>query len=91
MRLFVVGANGRTGTQLIELALARGHEVTAFVRSPEKIRIRNTRLEVQRGDPHRVDELASVLPEHELTVAKVLGILALVLPGVPFKARGYRD
>ena len=29
----IIGANGRTGTQLIDLGLARGHELTAFVRA----------------------------------------------------------
>ena len=30
MRLLILGANGKTGTQLVDLALARDHEVTAF-------------------------------------------------------------
>jgi putative NADH-flavin reductase len=34
MRIFILGANGNTGTQLIDLALARGHQVTAFVHAP---------------------------------------------------------
>ena len=38
MRLFVLGANGRTGMEIIDLARTRGHEVTAFVRSPQKLR-----------------------------------------------------
>jgi len=37
MRLFLLGATGRTGAQVLELALARGHDVTAFVRSPGKL------------------------------------------------------
>jgi len=31
MRIFTIGATGHTGTQIIDLALSRGHEVTAFV------------------------------------------------------------
>ena len=38
MRLFVLGATGRTGMEIIDLARTRGHEVTAFVRSPQKLR-----------------------------------------------------
>jgi uncharacterized protein YbjT (DUF2867 family) len=37
MRLFVLGATGRTGQHLLDLGLARGHEIIAFVRSPHKI------------------------------------------------------
>ena len=39
MRLFVIGANGRTGREILDLARTRGHEVTAFVRSPEKLEL----------------------------------------------------
>jgi putative NADH-flavin reductase len=73
VRLFILGANGKTGTQLIDLALARGQEVTAFVRSPAKITRRHPLLQVQGGDPHRVDELASALPGHEV-VLSALGV-----------------
>ena len=73
MRLFILGANGKTGTQLVDVALARGHEVTAFVRSPAKITLRHPRLQVQRGDPLRVDELASALPGHDV-VLSALGV-----------------
>jgi putative NADH-flavin reductase len=73
MRPFVIGANGHIGTQLIDLALARGHEVTAFVRSPEKITRQHRLLEVRRGDPHSVDQLASALPGHDV-VLSALGV-----------------
>ncbi len=73
MRLFILGASGKTGTQLIDLALARNHEVTAFVRSPEKITRQHPLLNVQRGDPHSVDALASALPGHD-AVLSALGV-----------------
>ena len=34
MKLVVFGASGATGRQIVEQALAAGHEVTAFVRNP---------------------------------------------------------
>ena len=46
MKLFVIGANGRTGTEILDLAGARGHEVTAFVRSPAKLTLQDARLRV---------------------------------------------
>jgi putative NADH-flavin reductase len=73
MRLLILGANGKTGTQLIDLALARAHEVTAFVRSPEKITRRHPLLHVVRGDPHSVDALAGALPGHDV-VLSALGV-----------------
>jgi uncharacterized protein YbjT (DUF2867 family) len=37
MQLFIIGATGGTGRALVEQASRRGHRVTAFVRSPEKL------------------------------------------------------
>ena len=73
MRLFILGASGKTGTQLVDVALARGHQVTAFVRSPAKITRRDPRLQVRRGDPRSADELASALPGHD-AVLSALGV-----------------
>ncbi len=42
MKLLVLGASGRTGRLVVEQALAAGHTVTALVRSPEKLTIRNS-------------------------------------------------
>jgi hypothetical protein len=61
MRIFVIGATGHTGTQIVDLALSRGHEVTAFVRSPHKIGRQDPRLKVLAGDPHNVEQLTSAL------------------------------
>ncbi len=65
MRLFILGSTGRTGIELIDLALERGHEVTAFARSPQKIVRRHDRLVVAEGDPHVADEIARRLPGHD--------------------------
>jgi putative NADH-flavin reductase len=73
MRIFILGANGKTGTQIVDLALARNHDVTAFVRSPGKITRRDPSLKVQSGDPHRVDQLARALPGHDV-VLSALGV-----------------
>ena len=73
MRLLILGANGRTGTELVDVALARGHEVTAFVRSPDKITRRHPLLTVHAGDPQSVDELVAALPGHEV-VLSALGV-----------------
>jgi putative NADH-flavin reductase len=37
MKIVVFGANGAIGNTIVQEALARGHEVTAAVRSPEKV------------------------------------------------------
>lgn len=50
MKLAVFGATGKTGREVVRQAFEAGHEVTAFVRSPEKLRIEHERLRVVQGD-----------------------------------------
>lgn len=73
MRLFVIGATGHTGRQIIDLALSRSHDVTAFVRSPEKINRRDPNLKIVKGDPHDVQQLAKALPGHD-AILSALGV-----------------
>src|SRR6266851_1278916 len=57
MNLVVLGATGGTGRLVVEQALAAGHTVTALVRSPEKLTLRNPNLNVIAGqatDPSAV-------------------------------------
>jgi uncharacterized protein YbjT (DUF2867 family) len=38
MKLLVLGATGGTGIEIVRQAIAQRHSVTAFVRSPERLR-----------------------------------------------------
>src|SRR5262245_47317764 len=57
LKLFVIGATGRTGREVVQQALARGHRVTAFVRSPESITATNERLNIIKGDAMDEEQL----------------------------------
>jgi putative NADH-flavin reductase len=70
MRLFVIGANGRTGRQILELAPARGHQVTAFVRSPDKLP-RTSGISVAPGDPRQAGAMASAMPGHDAVLSAI--------------------
>lgn len=50
MRVAVIGANGRTGAQVVDQALARRHEVTALARRPRLIESRGARLTTGAAD-----------------------------------------
>jgi hypothetical protein len=50
MKLTIFGASGGTGKQLVEQALAAGHEVVAFVREPSKLPISHERLTIVQGE-----------------------------------------
>lgn len=50
MKLALFGATGATGKLVLEQALARGHSVTALVRTPSKLTTTHERLRVIQGD-----------------------------------------
>jgi putative NADH-flavin reductase len=59
MKVAIIGASGFIGSYVRDEALARGHQVTAIVRHPEKITVRDLRLHVVKADilNDKVDEL----------------------------------
>jgi uncharacterized protein YbjT (DUF2867 family) len=61
MNLVVLGATGRTGRLVVEQALAAGHTVTALVRSPEKLTVRNSSLRVVAGRATDAGDVARAL------------------------------
>lgn len=68
MRIFLLGSTGRTGGQALDVALGRGHHVTAFVRSPGKLRPRSG-LTIVAGDPADPAALTKALPGHEAVLS----------------------
>jgi putative NADH-flavin reductase len=70
MKLFVLGATGRTGTEIVNLAQTRGHKVTAFVRSPQKLKPAPS-LTVVPGDPLRPENLMAALPGHDAVLSAI--------------------
>lgn len=50
MNVLVFGATGASGHELVSQALARGYRVTAFVRTPAKLRFQSTPVIVAQGD-----------------------------------------
>ena len=69
MRLLILGATGGTGRALVGQARERGHDVTAFVRSAQKLGPLADRVTVRKGDPRSVGELRAVLPGHDAVVS----------------------
>jgi nucleoside-diphosphate-sugar epimerase len=49
LRILIIGATGGTGRQLVRQALEQGHQVTAFVRKPKKLKIEHPNLRVVKG------------------------------------------
>jgi putative NADH-flavin reductase len=75
MRLFILGATGKTGRALVAQGLERGHTITAFGRSA-LISDKTETLRVVIGDPMRADDLAAALAGHD-AVLSALGTRGL--------------
>jgi len=69
VKLFVIGATGRTGQEIVQQAIARNHHVTAFVRSPESISLKNERLIVLKGNAMDENELFRAVQNHDAVVS----------------------
>src|ERR1051325_4399302 len=65
MKLIVLGATGGTGIEIVQQAVARCHSVTAFVRSPERLKSFRDRITVKQGDLLNSTELEQVIKDHD--------------------------
>ncbi|MEA2557494.1 MAG: uncharacterized protein QOG88_1032 [Actinomycetota bacterium] len=77
MRIVVFGATGRVGRAVVEQGLARGHEVTAFVRSPAKLdRSEAPGLTVVVGDASDTGSAAAAIAGQDAVIS-ALGVPTL--------------
>jgi putative NADH-flavin reductase len=65
MKLLIFGATGSVGRQLVQQALQKGHLVTAFARTPAKLGIRHTQLEMVQGDVLDYGSVAKAVQNQE--------------------------
>jgi putative NADH-flavin reductase len=63
--LVVFGATGRAGSAVVDRALERGHRLTTFVRSPEKLGAVAARVRVVVGDATEPAVVAEALEGHD--------------------------
>jgi putative NADH-flavin reductase len=71
VNILVLGATGGTGLEIVCQAIEHGHAVTAFVRSPEKIRPFGDRVLVVQGDLLDSSSLERVL---KASIGKIVGV-----------------
>jgi len=69
MNLIVLGATGGTGLEIVRQAIEHGHSVTAFVRSPERLKLFQDRITVTQGDLLNNAELERVIQGHDAVVS----------------------
>src|SRR5213592_1966663 len=69
MKLFVIGATGRVGRDIVKQALVRGHDVIAFVRSPASVTLKNERLTVLKGNVMDENQLFDTMQNHDAVLS----------------------
>lgn len=65
----LIGASGFVGSAILEEALNRGHKVTALVRNPEKIQVKNENLTVLAVDATDVEALSKVVAGKDAVIS----------------------
>jgi putative NADH-flavin reductase len=73
MKILVMGASGKTGHEVVRQALAAGHKVTAFVRDPSRLTVRDPRLSVVEGDVRSVGDLRHALAGQDAVISTLGG------------------
>jgi uncharacterized protein YbjT (DUF2867 family) len=68
MRLLVIGASQGTGALAVKTALERGHEVTAFARSPHKLQLEQPKLKKLAGDFHQQASVEAAVRGHDAVI-----------------------
>jgi uncharacterized protein YbjT (DUF2867 family) len=68
MRILVIGASQGTGALTVRAALAKGHQVTAFARSPQKLVLEHAQLERVTGDFHQAASVEPAIAGHDAVI-----------------------
>ena len=68
MRIFLLGATGKIGTVFLNMALAKGHHITAYVRSPEKLTIAEN-LTIIQGNLESIPQMSAAMRDHDVVVS----------------------
>jgi putative NADH-flavin reductase len=68
MKIALIGATGFVGSAILKEALDRGHEVTAIVRYPEKVKS-HPKLRSLKGDAYNEDEVARLVAGHDAVIS----------------------
>lgn len=68
MKIALIGATGFVGSAILKEALDRGHEVTAIVRDPEKLKP-HPKLHSTKGDVSHDDEVAQLVMGHDAVIS----------------------
>lgn len=73
MKIVVFGANGKTGIQIVKLALENGHKVIAYIRTPGTLRIDHPNLRVFVGNLNETLKLRDAISGADACISTLGG------------------
>jgi putative NADH-flavin reductase len=73
MKIVVFGASGKTGSLLVDEALKSGHDVIAYVRKPESVKLNHPNLKIVAGYLNEKDKLKSVISGSDACISTLGG------------------
>lgn len=71
MKIVIFGASGHIGQIVVSRALGKGYKVTAFVRNPNSLSIKNKNLYVYVGDIRNYAQVADAVKGNEAVISVV--------------------
>lgn len=69
MNVLVFGASGGTGRELVKQGVEQGHTLTAFVRNPAKLEIKDASIKVIQGDVTDSVSVQNVVKGHHAVIS----------------------
>lgn len=81
MKILIFGSTGGTGRQLVTQSLSHGYEVTAFARSPEKIKHTHGKLKIIKGNVLDISAVEQAMKGQDAVLC------SLGLPGIMDKSK----
>ncbi len=69
--ILVIGATAKSSTEIIQQALAAGHEVIGIARRPGDVTIRDSRLKILKGDVYDQASLEAAMTGREVVISMV--------------------
>lgn len=71
MKVILFGATGLAGSALLTHLLQAGYGVTAFVRTPSKIKVAHAALQIVEGDVLQEESVAAAMNGHDAVVSAI--------------------
>lgn len=71
MKLTIFGSTGGTGQHLVQKALARGHAVVAFARTPSKLKIQHSNLSKVQGDVRNAEAVSFAIHDANAVICAI--------------------